>query len=92
MLDIFLLLIWPYYKSAIVYGYVTEAWASFRYWCSYTFVGSPLLQTLLQSCVYIYRVLPNKDGNVHCVEILKPDGTILLRDIRSICQLEVDIE
>ena len=41
---------------------------------------------------WIYRVLPNKDGNVRCVEILKPDGTILSRDVQSICKLEVDIE
>ena len=40
----------------------------------------------------IYRILPNKDGKVRCVEILKPDGTILSRDVQSICRLEADVE
>ena len=40
----------------------------------------------------IHRVLPNKDGNVRCVEILRPDGTILSRDIQSICKLELNVE
>ena len=40
----------------------------------------------------IYRILPNKDGKVRCVEIIKPDGTILSRDVQNICRLEVDVE
>ena len=29
----------------------------------------------------VYKVIPNKDGNVCCLEIKKPDRTILSRDI-----------
>ena len=39
----------------------------------------------------VHQVLPNKDGKVRCLEIKKPDGVILLRDIGSICKLEVDL-
>ena len=32
----------------------------------------------------VYKVIPNKDGKVCCLEINKSDGTILLRDIRNV--------
>ena len=40
----------------------------------------------------INSVFPNEDDNVRCVEILRPDGNIILRDIQSICRLEFDVE
>ena len=39
----------------------------------------------------ICQTIPNKDGKVRCLEIRKPDGSVLLRDIRNICKLEVDL-
>ena len=39
----------------------------------------------------VHKVLPNKDGKVRCLEIKKPDGVILFRDVGSICKLEVDL-
>ena len=38
-----------------------------------------------------YKVIPNKDGKVRCLEIKKPDGTILSQDVRNVCKLEVDL-
>ena len=40
----------------------------------------------------IHKVIPNKDGKVRCLEIKRPDGTILSRDIQNVCKLEVDLE
>jgi hypothetical protein len=37
------------------------------------------------------KVLPNQDGKVRCLEIRKPDGVVLLRDVGSVCKLEVDL-
>ena len=44
------------------------------------------------SCGRISKIIPNKDGKVHCLEIIRPDGTILSRDIQNVCKLEVDLE
>ena len=39
----------------------------------------------------VYKVIPNKDGNVRCLEIKKPDGNILLRDVCNVFKLEADL-
>ena len=39
----------------------------------------------------VVKVLPNKDGKVRCLEVRKPDGSVLLRDVGNICKLEVDL-
>ena len=39
----------------------------------------------------VNKVLPNQDGKVRCLEVRKPDGVLLLRDISNICKLEVDL-
>ena len=43
------------------------------------------------SCGRVYNVIPNKDGKVRCLEIKKPDGTILSQDVRNVSKLEVDL-
>ena len=40
----------------------------------------------------ISKILPNKEGKVGCLEIIKPDGTILSQYIQNACKLEVDLE
>ena len=37
------------------------------------------------------KVLPNQDGKVRCLEIGRPDGVVVLRDVGSVCKLEVDL-
>ena len=39
----------------------------------------------------VHKTIPNKDGMVRCLEIRKPDGSVILRDVRNICKLEVDL-
>ena len=39
----------------------------------------------------VNKVLPNQDGKVRCLEIRRPDGVLLFRDVGSICKLEVDL-
>ena len=39
----------------------------------------------------IVNVLPNKDGKVRCLEVKKPDGSVVLRDVGSVCRLEIDM-
>ena len=39
----------------------------------------------------VHKIIPNKDGKVRCLEIRKPDGSVLLCDVRNICKLEVDL-
>ena len=39
----------------------------------------------------VSKVLPNRDGKVRCLEIRRPDGVLLLRDVGNICKLEVDL-
>ena len=39
----------------------------------------------------VHKIIPNKDGKVRCLEIRKSDGSVLLRDVRNICKLEVDL-
>ena len=42
--------------------------------------------------VGLHNIFPNKDGKVRCLDIRKPDGTILSRDICNVCKLESDFE
>ena len=37
------------------------------------------------------KALPNQDGKIRCLEIRRPDGVLLLRDVNSVCKLEVDL-
>ena len=37
-------------------------------------------------------MLPNKDGRVRCLEVRKPDGSVVLRDVGNVCRLEIDFE
>ena len=39
----------------------------------------------------IVKLLPNKDGKVRCLEVRKPDGSVVLRDLSNVCKLEVDL-
>ena len=41
---------------------------------------------------WVHKVIPNKDSKVRCLEIRKPDGTILSREIRNVCKLESNVE
>ena len=38
----------------------------------------------------IVKTFPNPDGNLRCVEIMIPDRTVCLKDIRNLCKLECD--
>ena len=40
----------------------------------------------------VHKVIFDKDNRVRCIEVRKPDGSILLRDVNSICKLERDLE
>ena len=40
----------------------------------------------------VNKVILDKDGRIRCLEVRKPDGTVLLRDVRNICRLEVDLK
>ena len=31
----------------------------------------------------VHKIIPNKDGKVRCLEIKKTDGSVLLRDVRT---------
>ena len=44
------------------------------------------------SCGRLSKIIPNKDGKVRCLEIIRPDGTILSRKIQNVCKFEVDLE
>ena len=38
------------------------------------------------------KIILNKDVKVRCLEIKKKtDGSVLLRDVRNVCKLEVDL-
>ena len=39
----------------------------------------------------ISKIILNKDGMVRCLEVRKPDGAVLLRYVRNVCKLEVDL-
>ena len=39
----------------------------------------------------IAKILPNKDGKVRCLEVRKPDGSVVFRDLSNVCKLEVDL-
>ena len=36
----------------------------------------------------ITKVFPNRDGKVRCVELVRPDKAVYLKDIRNLCRLE----
>ena len=40
----------------------------------------------------ICKIILNKDGKVRCLEIKKPDETILSQDIHNVCKLEMDLK
>ena len=39
----------------------------------------------------IVKELPNNDGKVRCLEVRKPDGSVVLRDVSNVCKLEIDL-
>ena len=39
----------------------------------------------------ISKIIPNKDGKVRCLEVTRPDGAVLFRDVRNVRKLEVDL-
>ena len=39
----------------------------------------------------IVKLIPHKDGKVRRLEVRKPDGSVVLRDLSNICKLEIDL-
>ena len=39
----------------------------------------------------ISKIVLNKGRKVRCLEVTKPDGTVVFRDVRNVCKLEVDL-
>ena len=39
----------------------------------------------------VVKSIPHKDGKVRCLEVKRPDGSIVLRDLSNICKLEIDL-
>ena len=39
----------------------------------------------------ILKLFPNKDGYVRCVELIKPNKSICVRDVRNICKLGCNV-